>query len=1159
MNAHDPLAEPADIVAEATPGAGPDATTLDEFIRALRDDARLRPGDVFGAFTILRLLRTGGMGEAYLAEQAPLGRLTIVKVIRGVGSDRDRNRFRNEWCVGGELHHTNLVPVYAAGVKGDRDYYVMPYVRGANLREVIDAVRQRAAAPDGGKSLVIASVIAELADAKDRSFLRPWEQLAAKTPGAPAGGSPVHPRLPQTYFAWVAKRLIEAARALATAHRAGVLHLDVKPSNILVETPSDIAKVLDFGLAHRFHPGGDGRAEVSWEPAEVPWYAAPEIAQHRKADCRADVYGLGACLYELVTLLRPGEEGASAAPRDLVAIARKATRPDPVARYQTADAIADDLQRWLDRRLPKARSGWRHVPRALGLWVRRNVGWAAAGAVALALIGGASAWGIERAEEGRKAEAQKGEQAEADKRAAEKERDRIALERRFEKAVLDAQSAGQPSPPSAGWPGAVQFKLREILGFRPGADLRDYAAATLVGLDATRIYDHTVPNPPAPGRTGVARVAFSPDGTRLLAEGMTLHTADGKVLRSPALHWDGQIANKPTESTRASSGPVAYPDADSPLQLILPIEKEETLTLWNDATNKAVLTIPLPGPGTVTCAALSPDARFAAVSFSPNKKEGEKEARPLTLVWAIDRKPGGAAKKLHEWPGDATALAFSPAEKAVPAGTVLAIGSDTGEVVVRATGDGVVIHKIPESHLPVAGLAFGRNYRRPAGEQPAPLGPTAGWLLGVGSTGGGLSVWNLRTGTRLNSYYGSEHAVLALAFSPDGTTLASAGKNHPFIWDVGTGRPLLRVQTPGGGFPTLTEGVAFSPDGTRVAFGSAVEFHYGGLSIFRLDNDRGVRTYRGLTGVVERVWLSPSGKWVAALSQNWQLGVWNRETGEAAFLWDVRHGWFADNAAVAFDNEDTEVLFASGTRAFRWSLKNGEQSGMWELPLGLNDCLLTRPGKKPLLVRRDPFDQRDVRPEFHARELGPKGEKTDVYKIEGLQKVSNASLGADGRVLLVNAHVAGRPRAVFYSGLTGTPLPLDLGVFPHNYGFGRLSGTGALLALDEEFGNKARQQLFRFPNAKRIGVTARLFEQIDDAGKLGVLGSPGHPTDDGIAVYRVGDDRPLVTFDLGRSPTANSVAISPDGHFVSWGRHDGTVCVADVNKCLEKLSPFGER
>src|SRR5438105_15338447 len=96
----------------ATPLAAPDATSLDEFFRALRDDARLRPGDVFGAFTIRRLLRTGGMGEVYLAEQAPLGRLVVVKVVRGVGTESARERFCNEWRVGGKLHHTNLVPVY---------------------------------------------------------------------------------------------------------------------------------------------------------------------------------------------------------------------------------------------------------------------------------------------------------------------------------------------------------------------------------------------------------------------------------------------------------------------------------------------------------------------------------------------------------------------------------------------------------------------------------------------------------------------------------------------------------------------------------------------------------------------------------------------------------------------------------------------------------------------------------------------------------------------------------------------------------------------------------------------------------------------------------------------------------------------------------------
>ena len=137
----------------------------------------------------------------------------------------------------------------------------------------------------------------------------------------------------------------------------------------------------------------------------------------------------------------------------------------------------------------------------------------------------------------------------------------------------------------------------------------------------------------------------------------------------------------------------------------------------------------------------------------------------------------------------------------------------------------------------------------------------------------------------MNRFYGSEYGVYGVAFGPDGATLSSTGRNWPFFWNVGTGRPLLRVVTQG-----WTQGVAFSNDGRRVAFGCPAIFDAGGLFVFRLDDDRGVRTYRGLTGVVERTWLSPTGRWVAAVAQNWQLGVWDRSTGKLAFIWDVPAG-----------------------------------------------------------------------------------------------------------------------------------------------------------------------------------------------------------------------------------------------------------------------------
>jgi hypothetical protein len=81
----------------------------------------------------------------------------------------------------------------------------------------------------------------------------------------------------------------------------------------------------------------------------------------------------------------------------------------------------------------------------------------------------------------------------------------------------------------------------------------------------------------------------------------------------------------------------------------------------------------------------------------------------------------------------------------------------------------------------------------------------------------------------------------------------------------------------------------------------------------------------------------------------------------------------------------------------------------------------------------------------------------------------------------------------------------------------------------------------------------------DDAGKLGVASWPYLTPENGIALYRVGEQRPVVRFDKGSPPNSNALGLSPDGRFVYWGRRDGTVCVGDVAKCVEQLAPFSSR
>ena len=146
-----------------------------------------------------------------------------------------------------------------------------------------------------------------------------------------------------------------------------------------------------------------------------------------------------------------------------------------------------------------------------------------------------------------------------------------------QKAVLESQeiSVGMHS---SGWSREAMRLLENANAIRPGDDLRDLAAATLIGLDAAPIYEHEFPYPPKPGQMGVGRVVFSPDGVRVLAAGWRNRNRNDL---SPALLWDGNIANKSTPSARPGEGPVAFPDANSPLQLILPGDSRQPMTLWH--------------------------------------------------------------------------------------------------------------------------------------------------------------------------------------------------------------------------------------------------------------------------------------------------------------------------------------------------------------------------------------------------------------------------------------------------------------------------------------------------------------------------------------------------------------------------------------------------
>jgi serine/threonine protein kinase len=367
-----------------------------------------QPGDQapdrrLGDFEVVRELGRGGMGVVYEARQVSLNRKVALKVLSGgLGlTPKAVHRFRREAEAAARLHHTNIVPVYATGEQDGTHYYAMELIEGPSLDQVLRQMRQRPARgeptqPGPGAAGTTAADLTRT----DPYYESPYSPPAAADLSSSSLGSG------GGYYDTVARLVAEVADALEYAHSHGVIHRDVKPSNLLL-SPEGRLSVNDFGLARVLEQPG---VTLTGEFVGTPAYMSPEQITGGRVpiDHRTDVYSLGATLYELLTLQAPftGSRRDQVlaqilhkdprsprklnprVPVDLETICLKAMEKDPDRRYQTARAMAEDLRRYLNRFAIAARRAG-PVARIIK-WVRRHPGVTAALACALVAVGAAS-------------------------------------------------------------------------------------------------------------------------------------------------------------------------------------------------------------------------------------------------------------------------------------------------------------------------------------------------------------------------------------------------------------------------------------------------------------------------------------------------------------------------------------------------------------------------------------------------------------------------------------------------------------------------------------------------------------------------------------------------------------------------------------------------
>jgi serine/threonine protein kinase len=364
------------------------------------------PLERLGDFQLLQEVGRGGMGVVYQAEQVSLGRRVALKVLPCAAAldGRQLQRFKNEAQAAALLQHPNIVPVIAVGCDRGTHFFAMQFIDGTSLAALIRDLRSRIRVQDDTRPDASAADPDRTTDFPNQ----PEDRATTCASGSGSdfgeallGGDP--PARSRSYFRAVARLGLQAAEALEHAHQLGVIHRDVKPANLLVDGRGNLW-VTDFGLARLQHDAG---VTASGDLVGTIRYMSPEQAQARRlpVDHRTDVYGLGATLYELVTLQQafPGDDRREllrrivledprrprrvnpAIPADLEAIVLKAMEKAPPDRYPSAHELAEDLKRFLADEPVRARRPalWRSATK----WVRRHagvVGTAAVAAVALA-------------------------------------------------------------------------------------------------------------------------------------------------------------------------------------------------------------------------------------------------------------------------------------------------------------------------------------------------------------------------------------------------------------------------------------------------------------------------------------------------------------------------------------------------------------------------------------------------------------------------------------------------------------------------------------------------------------------------------------------------------------------------------------------------------
>jgi WD40 repeat protein/tetratricopeptide (TPR) repeat protein len=965
---------------------------------------------------------------------------------------------------------------------------------------------------------------------------------SAVLPGGTAISSVESSGSRQPFFRSVAQIGRQTAQGLAYAHSRGIVHRDIKPSNLLLD-PAGVVWITDFGLAKAEEDGLTATGDIMGTFR----YMAPERFRGQ-ADARADIYALGVTLYELLTLksayssndrlklieLVKNQEPVrprvldSRIPRDLETIVLKAIDKDPKARYHSAEAMADDLRRFLDdepiqaRQISAAERYWR--------WARRNPLIATLGGVLTAVLfamtaGSMMAATYFRTLAGREFRANQQSQVaqqiaiEARQQALE-ERDRS--QRHSAGLALDKGIALAEQGEAAR---GLHWLLESLTGApsEPAEIQRVIRINLSAWSEQVHGLRHIIRVPSRSESTAAYRCAFSPDG-HLFA----VASADRIEF------WDAKSFEPAGKSLVFERLPQAFafsPDAKT----LITGDDQGGAQRW-DVTTRSRVGPPLPHGGIVWGVAFSPDGtailtgcgdgtvriwdartgqplcapletglRVSSVAFGPDGKS-------IMVGTGTDGRPGAA----YLWD---RATRAKPTIPLTHQDAVLAVAfNPAGTTVLTGSQDGTAQLWDTDTNRSIGAPLWHRH-----GVYGALFTPDGAAILTGCRDDLSAFLWEAATGQRIGTPLWHEGPLDCLAVSPDGRTVLSGGVDETArLWEIGRNRSrpldptrrMKRSEEPGPQdelrLPDyyLKKTIAYSPDRKTVltSDGGHVarlwETSTGRPLGAPLHHARNVRT----------VAFSPDGKRVATASHDFGVGLLDGNWG-VIHLWDSTTGrplapaiWQNQWVSALAFSPDGRVLASGdyGQTVQFWDVVTGQPAGLPIEQRGVVFSVAFSPDGKTLAVGTvDPAKEARLWDLATGR---PKGSA-----MPHKDWVVEVAFSPDGRLLLTRSHDA---TARLWDAGTGEPLT----------DFLRHSGLPATAFS---------------PDGLRLATAGNLEDQ--------------------VRIWDAQTGQPLVGATLSQGSQVTALAFSPDGAVLGVGCRDGSARLWNVATARPLGPPMVQR